>query len=418
MTVRLTSVRGVLVVAVWLALAATRIGAQSPPASSPTPPDQTFDVADLIRRLRHLDAPPLPDPAASPGVMRAFSPVIGVKPSAGVLFGAAGNLAFYRGDTATTRISSGVGSMTISTKSQVSLTARLTMFGRDDRWRFESDDRFQWTSQETFGLGLPTPEADGELVEFNFFRVHQSVYRRLRRYLFAGAGLHFDRHTDVSAGKDGEAAWSDSPYVTYSEANGLSLDTQTSAGASAEVIWDSRDNFINAERGWLARINYRWLADGFLGGDSHWEKLNLDGRAYLPLSRRARHRLAAWVFADLVTTGVAPYFDLPSTGSDTYGRSGRGYAEGHFRGERLAFVELEYRGPLMTNGLLGMVAFVNATTVADPQSGQQLFDHFAPGAGAGLRLLINKRSRTNLAFDIGFGEKGNKGVYLSVQEAF
>jgi len=81
-------------------------------------------------------------------------------------------------------------------------------------------------------------------------------------------------------------------------------------------------------------------------------------------------------------------------------------------------VELEYRGPLMTNGLLGMVAFVNATTVADPQSGQQLFDHFAPGAGAGLRLLINKRSRTNLAFDIGFGEKGNKGVYLSVQEAF
>lgn len=38
--------------------------------------------------------------------------------------------------------------------------------------------------------------------------------------------------------------------------------------------------------------------------------------------------------------------------------------------------------------------------------------------GAGLRLLINKRSRTNLAFDIGFGEKGNKGVCLAVQEAF
>jgi hypothetical protein len=124
------------------------------------------------------------------------------------------------------------------------------------------------------------------------------------------------------------------------------------------------------------------------------------------------------VFADLAEDGVAPYFDLPSTGSDTYGRSGRGYPEGHFRGQRLAFTEIEYRGTLLGNGLLGMVAFVNATTVADRPSGQRLFDHVAPGGGAGLRLLINKRSRTNLAFDIGFGEKGNKGVYLAVQEAF
>ena len=35
-----------------------------------------------------------------------------------------------------------------------------------------------------------------------------------------------------------------------------------------------------------------------------------------------------------------------------------------------------------------------------------------------LRVLLNKRSRTNLAFDVGFGENGNRGVYLTVQEAF
>jgi hypothetical protein len=146
--------------------------------------------------------------------------------------------------------------------------------------------------------------------------------------------------------------------------------------------------------------------------------VNLDFRAYAPLSSDRRHKLAVWAYTDLVVDGVAPYFDLPSTASDSYGRSGRGYAEGHFRGERLAFAEVEYRGALLRNDLLGMVVFANTTTISNRQEGEQLFDNFASGAGAGLRLLLNKRSRTNLAFDIGFGQHGNRGVYLTVQEAF
>ena len=49
---------------------------------------------------------------------------------------------------------------------------------------------------------------------------------------------------------------------------------------------------------------------------------------------------------------------------------------------------------------------------------ERLFDSFAPAGGAGLRLLMNKRSKTNLCFDVGVGEQGSKGVYLAVQEAF
>jgi hypothetical protein len=65
-----------------------------------------------------------------------------------------------------------------------------------------------------------------------------------------------------------------------------------------------------------------------------------------------------------------------------------------------------------------MVAFANVTTVANRQAGERLFDGAALGAGAGLRLLVNKRSRTNLCLDFGFGEQGSSGVYLAVQEAF
>ena len=160
------------------------------------------------------------------------------------------------------------------------------------------------------------------------------------------------------------------------------------------------------------------MFDGFLGGDSSWQKLNLDLRTYVNVSRDRHHKLAFWGFADLVVGGVAPFLDLPSTAGDTYGRSARGYAEGQFRGERLAYGEIEYRGTLTRNGLLGMVAFLNTTTVTNLDNDERLFDSFAVAGGAGLRLLINKRSKTNLCLDVGFGKQGSKGIYLAVQEAF
>jgi outer membrane protein assembly factor BamA len=378
-----------------------------------------MDVVDLIRKLRDKDqAGPDHVPFDYRKRMIAASPVIGAKPSAGVIVGVAGNAAFYRGDPSTTGISSGVGSVTVTSKKQAGVNARTTIFSRDDRWRTEGDYRFQWTSQETFGLGTGTVASAGEVVHFDFYRFHQSAQYRLRRRFFVGGGLNFDSHTDVGPEEGAEATWPDSAYYAYSVANGLPLETQMSAGPAVDIIWDSRDNFINPDRGWLARAGYVAMFDGFLGGSSTWQKVNVDVRAYPSLSSDRRHKLAIWAYADLVVGGVVPYFDLPFTAGDPYGRSGRGYAEGHFRGEKLAFIEIEYRGSLMRNGLLGMVVFLNSTTVSNQETGEELFDRFAPGGGAGLRLLLNKRSKTNLAFDIAFGENGNHGAYLAVQEAF
>ena len=399
--------------------------AQPPPtqgdgtrASQDPQPAETTDIFDVWRKLRHKE----PDPQATAWdyrkPMKAFAPVIGAKPSSGVLLGVAGNVAFYRGDPTTTSISSVVASLTFSTKGQTAFTDRFTMFGRQDRWRLEGDHRFQWTSLETNALGTSADTRAGVQADYDFFRLYHTAYYRLRPGLFAGAGLYFDTHMNVGPNEGAEAEWAESPYVQYSEEHGLPLDAQTSAGPSLDLLWDTRDGFINANRGWLAKASYRTLFDGFLGGDSSWQKLNLDVRTYSNVSRDGRHKLAFWMFADLVVGGVAPYFDLPSTGLDTYGRSARGYSEGQFRGEKLAYGEIEYRGTLMRNGLLGMVVFLNTTTVTNLQNDEHLFDGFATGGGAGIRLLINKRSKTNLCFDVGFGKQGSRGVYLAIQEAF
>ena len=381
------------------------------------PSQETVDIFDLLRKLRHKDGA-REESWDYRKPMMAFAPVIGAKPSSGVLFGAAGNVAFYRGDPSTTRISSIVTSLTFSTKKQTSLTNRFTVFARESRWRHEGDYRFQWTSLETYDLGASADTQLGVQANFDFFRIYQTSFYRLRPNLYAGAGLYFDNHTDVGPRAGDESTWTGSPYVEYSEGRGLPLDSQISAGISLDLLWDNRDSFINADHGWLAKASYRPLFEGFLGGDSSWQKLNLDLRTYVPLSRDGRHRVAFWGFADLVVGGVAPFFDLPSTAGDTYGRSARGYAEGQFRGERLAYGEIEYRGTLTRNGLVGMVAFLNTTTVTNLDNDEHLFDSFATAGGAGMRLLINKRSKTNLCLDFGFGKQGSKGVYLAVQEAF
>src|SRR5688572_16222522 len=388
--------------------------------AEPAAPASTTDIFDVVRAWR--GKPPESQTAKWDwrDRMAAFAPVIGSKPSSGVLLGAAGNVAFYRGDPATTSISSVVASVTFSSKGQTAITDRFTIFGNADRWRLDADHRFQWTSLETYALGTSADTRTGVLAKFDFFRLHHTAFYQLRPNLFAGAGLFYDTHNGIKPDDDddAEAGWPASPYVEYSERNGLPLDAQTSAGTSFDLVWDSRDGFITPTGGLLAKGSYRTLFDGFLGGDSSWQKLNLDARTYVPLTASGRHTLAFWMFGDLVVGGVAPYFDLPATGLDTYGRSARGYSEGQFRGEKLAYGEIEYRATLTRNGLLGMVAFLNTTTVSNKAGDEKLFDSFATGGGAGLRLLINTRSRTNLCFDLAFGKQGSRGVYLAVQEAF
>src|SRR5688572_13383924 len=240
------------------------LGSVDAAAQSAVPPasDTQVDVFDLWRKVRKKE--PAPDDASWDyrKAMKAFAPVIGAKPSSGALFGVAGNVAFYRGEPATTHISSVVTSLTFSTKKQTSLTDRMTIFTRDDHVRIDADHRFQWTSRETNPLGTSADTRDSIQTGFDSFRLHHSASDHLGPSLFVGGGVYFDTHTSVGP-QDDDAAWQDSAYVTYSEARGLPLDSQTSAGASVDVLWDSRDRFINAQRGWFAKLGYRALFDGF-----------------------------------------------------------------------------------------------------------------------------------------------------------
>jgi hypothetical protein len=382
----------------------------------PTDPDALMDLGDLFRAIRNKDPKPPPDAAELGRPMITAAPIIGSNPSTGVSIGAAAQVAFIRGDPETTHISSLLSSLTYTTKNQLIFNARFGMFTGDDRWFIEGDNRIQLTAQDTYGLGTNTPDSAAIDTNFDFYRIHETAYRRVRKSLFVGGGFLFDAHANVK-GADG-VSLEGSPYETYSLDHGLPIDRQISAGISANVLFDTRDNFIDPQHGMMANAAYRFSFGGFLGGDSAWQSLHLEFRAYAPLPTKRRQHLGFWYYTDLTTTGAPPYFDLPTTVMDLLGRSARGYREGRYRGERLMYGEVEYRSDLMQNGLLGMVAFSNLTTVTNLEAGERLFESSAPAFGAGLRLLLNKRSRTNLCFDVAWGKSGSHGVYLAIQDAF
>ena len=157
----------------------------------------------------------------------------------------------------------------------------------------------------------------------------------------------------------------------------------------------------------------------FLGNKNNANSLSLEWRSFHPLSKRnPRHLMAFWLLGNFSPDGEFPYLILPATAYDQRSRSARGYTQGRYRGNNYMYGEAEYRFPIsQCGGILGGVLFVNATTANSPVHALKLFDSVKPGYGLGLRVMVDKKTRTNLAIDFGFGDKSS-GFYLAASETF
>jgi hypothetical protein len=62
------------------------------------------------------------------------------------------------------------------------------------------------------------------------------------------------------------------------------------------------------------------------------------------------------------------------------------------------------------------VVFVNAESFSDINTGK--YEVISPGAGLGIRVMLNKFSRTNLALDYAWGTMGSKGFFVNLGEVF
>ncbi len=339
-------------------------------------------------------------------------PYVASSPSAGVKFGAVTNAHYRIGNHPDTKKSAGTISLAYTTKKQLFFYLRdLTYFSRN-KWAADFDIRYNNNNENTYGLGSGTPKEAKEQLDFSTIRTNISLMYGILPTLYVGGGVNYNRYYDIT----GYAESASDPYFQYNSSRGIDPTKSIAAGYNISALFDTRDNIINAYSGINARAVYSSLLK-IMGSDQAWQHLWLEFRAFKSLTQNHRHRLAFWANASMILDGEVPYMNLPATGYDLMGKSSYGYTIGRFRGDKLLFGQLEYRVGLTNNDLLGAVLFGNATTVSAPDHTVKLFDYLDPAGGVGLRIKLNKFSRTNISVDYAIG-KNSSGLYIDIAETF
>lgn len=390
------------------------------------------DLPQVIREA--LQKPPKIKPDESGSLL--LIPVFASNPATGFMLGVAGQYAIkLPGSTLYSVLS---GSTQFTSKGQKLFFLKNNIYTKGNKMFISGDWRFLIFSQPTYGLGTDSPEGGmldyqfglagietsldslSQPMKFNLAKLYQSVSFEIREHFYFGVGYNFDSFTKIKDEKlsltPGDTLLT-SHYV-YNSYYGFNTSKYFSSALNLSLVYDTRDNMINPYKGMFATISWRGGLK-ILGNKSNTNFYQFEYRSYHPFSKtRPRHLLAFWIMGNFAPNGEFPYLMLPATAYDQRGRSGRGYTQGRFRGNNFIYGETEYRFPITRDGgVLGGVLFLNATTTDNPVKPEKLFHSIKPGYGFGFRIMADKRSRTNLAIDIGFGDKSG-GFYLSASETF
>lgn len=372
--------------------------------------------------------------SAMPEINKLYLPLIpfvGYSPNNGFLIGAgiAGSILLDSNEH--THISGILANFMLTTKKQVNLNLRHNLYSSHDLWIFQGDWRLLFFSQPTYGLGIndfpatfslnaisTASESGAQPIRFNYLRLFETVFRKINKRLYAGFGMGLDYNYNIRDERLDTLA--SPPFYTshyaYSILKGFSTRHYLVSGPVFKILYDSRDNAINSYRGSYIEMGFR-VNGKFFGSSAKSTRLLTEVRKYQTFGKGI-NLLAFWFIGNFLVSGSEPYLALPAIGWDTGNRSGRGYIQGRFRGENLVYIESEFRFRLRPDGLLGGVIFLNAVSADNQSTGQKLMDDVAIGFGAGLRIKMNKETRTNICADFGLGRNGSGGIYFGIQETF
>jgi hypothetical protein len=391
------------------------------------------DLSDVIRSWRNKPPKGISNKSGS----LLLIPTIGSNPATGFMVGVGGQYAF-RMPGEETLFSLLSGSAQFTTKNQQLFLLKNNVYTKNNRIFFSGDWRFLVFSQPTYGLGTNSPEGGildyqynlsgmetsidslAQPMKYNFVRMYQSASFILKKGLYAGLGYNLDYYFNINDERlrlnPGDSLITS--HYAYNKYYGFDTEKYYSSALNINVIYDTRDNMINPYKGMYAMISWRGSRK-FLGNKNNANFINLEWRSFHPLSgNNPRHLLAFWLIGNFSPAGEFPYMILPATGYDQRSRSGRGYTQGRYRGSNMVYGEAEYRFPIShCGGIWGGVLFLNGTTASNPIQSLNVFESIKPGYGVGVRIMVDKQSRTNLAIDFGFGDKSS-GFYLQAAETF
>ncbi len=368
------------------------------------PQKDILDIASGLFKKNHSQSDHV-DSITSKPVFTAV-PAVGYTLQSKLVATLSGNVVFHFNPTA--NLSTITASAAYTQRRQFTLPIESNIWTKENKFNLVGDFRYYKYPQSTFGLGSSSEVKNENQMSFSFFRFYEMIQKKIAGNFFAGAGYIFDYHWNIY--EKGTKSGIVSDYKKYGTASHT-----RSAGITFNALYDIRDNPINPARGFYTNIQYRHNYIAF-GSTSSWQSIVIDVRKYIPFPGASENVLALWSYNWLVLKGKPPYLDLPSNGWDSYSSTGRGYIQGRFRGAQMVYAETEYRFKITRNGLLGGVLFANAETFS-AEPGTPL-ETIQTGFGPGLRIKLNKVSKTNISIDYAFGAHGSNGLFINIGELF
>lgn len=387
--------------------------------------NKQYDFGDLARNILH------PKRGAdslhkSSGI--TIVPNIAANPTIGAQIGIKAVAGKRLGGDPNTLLSVAATSASITSKGIIYFYVNHNIFTPGNRWNLQGNIVVAKTVTPDYGIGIGREISGGSdadkiladaahkvySIHSLYYNVREKVYKEVEKNLFVGAGLSFEIRRDI---QNKDTVNNATPSSVYNNQHGFPQDHYTAAGFLFNVEYTTRDNPNRAYKGVYfdagVRINQTWI-----GSTKNSVQFTTDLRKYISLSdANPETVLALWNWGSYLASGTIPYLELPGTARDGSFRSGRGYTSQYFKGTEFNDTEAEFRFPILANKFLSGVAFGSLQSANDEQ-GTKLFQVFQPGYGAGLRVLFNKATRTNLALDYAFGKFGNKGFFLNLNEAF
>jgi outer membrane protein assembly factor BamA len=373
-----------------------------------------LDVADVYNLVFHKNKKKVPRSKKSGSL--TLLPTIGYTPSTGFEFGADVSGTRYFGDPDNTRLSVFDAFAAISTNELALIQLTHNIYTAGNQWNIQGSYDLGKTVVLDHGLGTGREVPDVIPIRYTYIKLSENVYRNLFPDFYAGAGLAFNYYTNIDEELGGPESIKTHNYL-YSVKNGYPANHYFANGLLINLQYNTRDQPYRPYKGLyidlILRANQKWL-----GSEKNALQLKTELRKYWSLSvRNPEQVLAFWLWGSYLLNGSVPYLELPGTGSDINQRIGRGYTISRFKGPSFFYNEMEYRFPLTNNKLLSGVLFFNMETAGN-QKNVRLFDYWEPGAGAGLRILFDKHTRSNLCIDYGFGNYGSRGIFVGLNEVF
>jgi len=353
-------------------------------------------------------------------------PTIGYQPANGFTFGFIGQYSFKQKDE--NKISLISGGASYSTQKQILTYLKNNMYLNDDRYFFSGDFRYYVFSQSNYGLGTDIVPWGTEFSDFdynsieqpmnyNYFKFHETISYNIYPSFFVGTGIHIDSYTKINDKNLDITNQKYTYHYNYSKKYGYSDLNYTVNGFSANLIYDTRDNLINTNKGLYLNLNYRFNPKLFRN-QQRSSTLLLETRYFIPISKvNKQHVIGFWAYGQFLISGKLPYLNQPAIGWDQNSRSGKGYTQGLFRGTNLMFFESEYRFPITKNQMISGTVFANATTASSVDKNLRLFESIQPAVGVGLRILLDKNTLTNFVVNFGLG-RDSQTFYFNDGEGF